>query len=178
MDWCPKGGGGLQAPHHAGYVVRGAGTEACNGVYEAVTPPKGWEHSAFYQKDADHSLCKHHDTPVTRSPHVNSLALTVAPLSSPSNVLCPSPTSHCGAPVGSLARAFCGRPRSLVDRYRHAGVEAWHLCHIGVVCYYDAPASSDGTAEPPTSGWTVSSEGASEGPAPHLTAVDAPVRRA
>ena len=40
----------------------------------------------------------------------NSLAQSLAPLSSPSNAPCPPRPVHCGAPVGSLARASLRSP--------------------------------------------------------------------
>ena len=46
-------------PHRAGFTVRGAGRADCNGVYASVAAPKGWEHSAFYQKDETHSLYRY-----------------------------------------------------------------------------------------------------------------------
>eukprot|EP00040_Diaphanoeca_grandis_P028144 m.161713 g.161713 ORF g.161713 m.161713 type:complete len:605 (-) comp31250_c1_seq1:196-2010(-) len=48
-------------PHHSGYNVTGAGKKDCNGVYINIPAPPHWEHSAFYQKDATHSLYRYRD---------------------------------------------------------------------------------------------------------------------
>ena len=103
------------APHHAAFNVTGAGCSGCNGIYKYVHAPKGWEHSAYYEKDAAHALY----------------------------------------------------------RYKNAGTEdeVWHICHEGVKCYYDAPRSSVGSDEPPTTGWLVSPEGIGTLPAPTLAPI-------
>ena len=62
-------------------------------------------------------LCKALDTPFTPGRISNSLAQTLPPLSSPSNVSANCGPSAAVRRVGSLARASLRRPRSVADAY-------------------------------------------------------------
>jgi len=52
--------------HEAGFVVSGAGKSDVNGKYVFKTSPKGWEHSAYYVKDANHQLYRYKDAKTGR----------------------------------------------------------------------------------------------------------------
>ena len=62
----------------------------------------------------EHS-CKDRSTPFPPGTRISkSLAQTLSPLSSRANMLFPPPPVRCGAPFGSLARAFpAGRPNPI-----------------------------------------------------------------
>jgi len=61
-------------------------------------------------------------------------------------------------------------PQHQLYRYRDTttGVDGWHICTVGVRCYYDAPTSSDGAPEPPDIGWLLSPNSTGIAPAPTL----------